>query len=95
MTKRSPLDNAILAEHAAEIRRLGKRAIEDVIEIGRRLRGRKLGHFSNFLAAPRLRTARRKRRAGGRLPLPPRGSMSALPHYADSSRTSREVREVP
>jgi hypothetical protein len=35
------LDNAghasVLAEHVAEIRRLGKRAIEDVIEIGRRL----------------------------------------------------------
>jgi len=31
------LDNPILAEHAAEIRRLGKRVAEDVIEIGRRL----------------------------------------------------------
>src|SRR5262245_15010850 len=37
MTKRSPLDNPALAEHAAEIRRLGKRAVEDVIEIGRLL----------------------------------------------------------
>jgi hypothetical protein len=31
------LDNPILAEHAAEIRRLGKRVVEDVIEIGGRL----------------------------------------------------------
>src|SRR5262245_24389369 len=30
-------DNPILAEHAAEIRRLGKRVVEDVIQIGRRL----------------------------------------------------------
>jgi hypothetical protein len=37
MTKRTPLDNPILAEHAAEIRRLGKRVVEDVIEIGRLL----------------------------------------------------------
>jgi DUF3102 family protein len=37
MTKRTALDNPILAEHAAAIRRLGKRAIEDVIEIGRHL----------------------------------------------------------
>jgi hypothetical protein len=35
--KTSALDNPILAEHAAEIRRLGKRVVEDVIEIGRRL----------------------------------------------------------
>jgi len=39
MTKRSPLDNPAPAEHAAEIRRLGKRAVEDVVEIGRRLTG--------------------------------------------------------
>jgi len=31
------LDHPLLAEHAAEIRRLGKRVIADVIEIGRRL----------------------------------------------------------
>jgi hypothetical protein len=29
--------NAILEEHVAEIRRLGQRAVNDVIEIGRRL----------------------------------------------------------
>ena len=29
----------ILADHVAEIRRLGKRAVEDVIEIGRRALG--------------------------------------------------------
>jgi FtsZ-binding cell division protein ZapB len=32
-----PLDHPLLAEHAAEIQRLGKRVVEDVIEIGRRL----------------------------------------------------------
>lgn len=32
-----PVSDPVLAEHVAEIRRLGKRAIEDVIEIGRRL----------------------------------------------------------
>jgi len=37
MIKRSPLDNPALAEHAAEIRRLGKRVVRDVIEIGERL----------------------------------------------------------
>src|SRR5262245_18436052 len=37
MTKRIPSDNRILAKHAAAIRRLGKRAVEDVIEIGRLL----------------------------------------------------------
>jgi hypothetical protein len=37
MTKRTALDNPILAEHAAEIRRLGKRVVGDVIEIGGRL----------------------------------------------------------
>ena len=31
------VSDPVLAEHVAEIRRLGKRAIEDVIEIGRRL----------------------------------------------------------
>ena len=31
------ITNHALAEHAAEIRRLGKRAVADVIEIGRRL----------------------------------------------------------
>src|SRR5262245_43428719 len=31
------IDNPALIEHATEIRRLGKRVIEDVIEIGRRL----------------------------------------------------------
>jgi hypothetical protein len=36
-TGKSTFDNPVLAEHAAEIRRLGKRAVEDVIEIGRRL----------------------------------------------------------
>jgi hypothetical protein len=33
----APLDNPLLAEHAAEIRRLGKRVKEDVIDIGRHL----------------------------------------------------------
>jgi Protein of unknown function (DUF3102) len=37
MTKRTALDNPILAEHAAEIRRLGKQTVENVVEIGRRL----------------------------------------------------------
>jgi hypothetical protein len=37
MTERTALDNPILAEHAAEIRRLGNRVIKDVIEIGQRL----------------------------------------------------------
>jgi hypothetical protein len=37
MTAKHALDNPILAEHAAEIRRLGKRVVEDVVEIGRRL----------------------------------------------------------
>ena len=32
-----PCDHPLLAEHAAEIRNLGKRVIADVIEIGRRL----------------------------------------------------------
>jgi hypothetical protein len=35
--KTSPLDNPVLAEHAAEIRRLGRRVVSDVIEIGGRL----------------------------------------------------------
>ena len=30
-----PADDPILAEHAAEIRRLGKRVIDDVVAIGR------------------------------------------------------------
>ena len=42
-----------LAEHAKEIRKLGKRAIEDIIEIGRRLtEAKKLvgyGHWGNWL----------------------------------------------
>ena len=44
------LDNPMLAEHADEIRRLGKRAVEDVFEIGRRLTEAKpiAGH-GNFL----------------------------------------------
>jgi hypothetical protein len=33
----APLDNPLLVEHAAEIRRLGKRVIGDVVEIGRHL----------------------------------------------------------
>jgi gas vesicle protein len=37
MTAKHALDNPLLAEHAAEIRRLGKRVVEDVLEIGRRL----------------------------------------------------------
>ena len=37
MTKRIPSDNRILAKHAAAIRRLGKRVVADVIEIGRLL----------------------------------------------------------
>jgi hypothetical protein len=37
MTERTSLDNPVLAEHAAEIRRLGTRIVFDVIEIGRRL----------------------------------------------------------
>jgi hypothetical protein len=37
MTAKRALDNPILAKHAAEIRRLGKRVVEDVIEIGGRL----------------------------------------------------------
>jgi len=37
MTKRIPSDNRILAKHTATIRRLGKRVIADVIEIGRLL----------------------------------------------------------
>jgi len=37
MTKRIPSDNRILAQHGAAIRRLGKRVVADVIEIGRLL----------------------------------------------------------
>jgi hypothetical protein len=37
MTKRIPSDNRILAKHATAIRRLGKRVVADVIEIGRLL----------------------------------------------------------
>ena len=45
------VSDPVLAEHVAEIRRLGKRAIEDVIEIGRRLRECKeiVGH-GNWLS---------------------------------------------
>jgi hypothetical protein len=51
MTKRIPSDNRILAKHAAAIRRLGKRVVADVIEIGRRLTEAKpiAGH-GNWLA---------------------------------------------
>jgi hypothetical protein len=38
MTVEHALDNPILAEHAAAIRRLGKRVVDDVIEIGARLK---------------------------------------------------------
>jgi hypothetical protein len=47
MTKRTALDNPVLAEHAAEIRRLGKQTVENIVEIGRRLvecRDRHLDH---------------------------------------------------
>jgi DUF3102 family protein len=37
MTASLAVDNPILAEHAAEIRRLGQRAVMDLVEIGRRL----------------------------------------------------------
>jgi DUF3102 family protein len=51
MTKRITSDNRILAKHAAAIRRLGKRVVADVIEIGRRLTEAKpiAGH-GNWLA---------------------------------------------
>ena len=51
MTKRIPSDNRILAKHAVAIRRLGKRVVADVIEIGRRLTEAKpiAGH-GNWLA---------------------------------------------
>jgi hypothetical protein len=48
--KPSPLDNPVLAEHAAEIRKLGTRAIGDVIEIGGRLfEAKKIAGHGNWL----------------------------------------------
>jgi len=44
------IDNPILAEHAAEIRRRGKRVVADVIEIGRRLtEAKKIAGPGNWL----------------------------------------------
>jgi hypothetical protein len=44
------IDNPILAEHATEIRRRGKRVVEDVIEIGRRLtEAKKIAGHGNWL----------------------------------------------
>lgn len=46
-TKRTPLDNPFLAEHAVAIRALGKQTAENIVEIGRRLvecRDRHLDH---------------------------------------------------
>src|SRR5262249_54732493 len=50
MTKRIPSDNRILAKHAAAIRRLGKRVVADVIEIGRLLtEGKRICGHGNWL----------------------------------------------
>jgi len=51
MSKRTALDNPILAEHAAEIRRLATRVVKDVIEIGRLLtKAKPIAGHGNWLS---------------------------------------------
>ena len=57
------ITNPVLAEHAAEIRRLGKQTVENVIEIGRHLAEakaevKKLGGAFDYLGAGLRRCAR-------------------------------------